>query len=89
MFDAKMIGQRIKVIRGQQSQQEFADLLNIGRASLARYEVGDRTRSHVAQLFIDGQFLLGTDAQGLVQLATRFQNVRNPALNHRYRTHVA
>ena len=42
MFDAKMIGQRIKVIRGQQSQQEFADLLNIGRASLARYEVGDR-----------------------------------------------
>ena len=42
MFDAKMIGQRIKMIRGQQSQQEFAELLNIGRASLARYELGDR-----------------------------------------------
>ena len=42
MFDAKIIGQRIKMIRGQQNQQEFAELLNIGRASLARYEVGDR-----------------------------------------------
>lgn len=36
------IGGRIKQIRGEQTQQEFADLLGIGRTTLIRYESNDR-----------------------------------------------
>lgn len=37
------IGDRIKQIRGTQTQQEFADLIGVGRTTLIRYESGERT----------------------------------------------
>lgn len=36
------IGERIKTIRGSQTQQEFADLIGVGRTTLIRYEAGER-----------------------------------------------
>ena len=42
MLDAKAIGQRIKIVRGKATQQEFASMLEVGRASLTRYELGER-----------------------------------------------
>lgn len=50
MLDPNSIGQRLKAIRANATQQEFADRLGVGRATLARYEVGDRTP--------DAEFLL-------------------------------
>lgn len=50
MIDPNSIGQRLKTIRADATQQEFADRLGVGRATLARYEVGDRTP--------DAEFLL-------------------------------
>jgi len=36
------IGGRLRQLRGEQTQQEFADLLGIGRTTLIRYESNDR-----------------------------------------------
>ncbi len=44
------IGSRIKQIRGTQTQQEFADLLDIGRTTLINYEGNTRVP--------DAEFLL-------------------------------
>lgn len=41
-MSAETIGQRLRHVRGQFSQVEFADLLGIGRTSLIRYESGER-----------------------------------------------
>ncbi|MGZ8955758.1 MAG: helix-turn-helix domain-containing protein [Methylovulum sp.] len=38
----KIIGARIRNIRGDLNQQQFADLLGVGRASIANYEAGRR-----------------------------------------------
>lgn len=37
------IGKRIRAIRGSRTQQEFADLIGVDRATLANYEIGRRT----------------------------------------------
>lgn len=36
------IGSRVKQLRGDQTQQQFADLLGIGRTTLIRYENNER-----------------------------------------------
>ena len=41
-MDAIAIGLRIKTIRGQETQKDFAERLGVGRTSLARYELGER-----------------------------------------------
>lgn len=38
--DYVAFGKRLKKIRGDENQQEFADRLEIGKASVARYELG-------------------------------------------------
>lgn len=43
MINANEIGLRIKQLRGQMSQQEFADMLGVGRVTVTRYENGSRT----------------------------------------------
>lgn len=42
-LETNEIGARIKKIRGQLTQKEFADLLGVGRTSVVRYESGERT----------------------------------------------
>ncbi len=49
------IGSRIKKLRGEQTQQEFADLLMIGRTTLIRYESNERAPD--AELLLKLYFL--------------------------------
>lgn len=42
-LETKEIGARIKQMRGQMTQKEFADFIGIGRTSVVRYEAGERT----------------------------------------------
>jgi len=37
------LGKQIKLIRGERSQAEFADIINVSQATLARYEKGATT----------------------------------------------
>ncbi len=39
---AQTIGERLRQIRGEKTQAEFADLLGIARKTLVRYEAGER-----------------------------------------------
>lgn len=43
MARARAIGRRIRSIRGQKSQQEFAEALGLSRSGLANYELGRST----------------------------------------------
>lgn len=40
---AEGTGARLRIIRGVRSQEEFAELLGVGRATLQRYEADQRT----------------------------------------------
>lgn len=42
-LDRSGIGARIKELRGDLTQKEFADRLEVGRTSIVRYEAGERT----------------------------------------------
>jgi transcriptional regulator with XRE-family HTH domain len=42
-LDLSAIGARIKGLRGEQTQKDFATLLGVGRTSVIRYESGERT----------------------------------------------
>lgn len=41
-LNPESIGTRIREVRGRLTQQQFADLLGVGRVSVARYETGAR-----------------------------------------------
>lgn len=49
-LDPTQIGARLKSLRGNATQQEFASMLGVGRVSIARYETGARVP--------DAEFLL-------------------------------
>lgn len=53
------IGLRVKELRGKLTQQEFANLLGVGRVSIARYETGERTPD--AEFLFKAQQILGAD----------------------------
>lgn len=53
------IGLRVKELRGKLTQQEFANLLGVGRVSIARYETGERTPD--AEFLFKAQQVLGAD----------------------------
>lgn len=42
-MNTDQIGLRVRNLRGEMSQQAFADLLEVGRVSITRYETGERT----------------------------------------------
>ncbi|MBH1577325.1 helix-turn-helix transcriptional regulator [Stenotrophomonas maltophilia] len=51
-------GERLRLIRGDRSQKDFAELLGIGRTTLIRYEAG--TRPIDVELLVKLNLLFGT-----------------------------
>ncbi len=51
-------GERLRAIRGDRSQKDFAELLGIGRTTLIRYEAG--TRPIDVELLVKLNLLFGT-----------------------------
>ncbi|PSD16277.1 hypothetical protein C7E19_08205 [Stenotrophomonas maltophilia] len=51
-------GERLRLIRGDRSQKDFAELLGIGRTTLIRYEAG--TRPVEVELLVKLNLLFGT-----------------------------
>lgn len=59
MINSNEIGLRIKQLRGKMTQQEFADLLGLGRVTVTRYENGSRTPD--AEFIAKSNAILGVD----------------------------
>jgi transcriptional regulator with XRE-family HTH domain len=57
-------GAEIKRIRGERSQQEFADLLRVGRTTIIRYENNERTPD--AEFLFKLNLLFGVDPTRVV-----------------------
>jgi transcriptional regulator with XRE-family HTH domain len=57
-------GAELKRIRGDRSQQEFADLLGVGRNTIARYESNERTPD--ADFLFKINLLFGVDPSRLI-----------------------
>lgn len=68
-------GAEIKRIRGSRSQQEFADLLEVGRTTIIRYENNERTPD--AEFLFKLNLIFGVDPSRVV-LGRDSVNIRDP-----------
>lgn len=58
-LDKVEIGGRIRQVRGDMTQKDFADRLGIGRTSVVRYEAGERSPD--AEFIAKAHAVLGVD----------------------------
>lgn len=58
-LDRVEIGSRIRQVRGDMTQKDFADRLGIGRTSVVRYEAGERSPD--AEFIAKAHAVLGID----------------------------
>lgn len=85
MINSNEIGLRVKQLRGKMTQQEFADLLGLGRVTVTRYENGSRTPD--AEFIAKANSILGVDPMWLLtgMGTSPILNSRESALLDNYR----
>lgn len=78
-------GAEIRRIRGDRSQQEFADLLQVGRTTIIRYEGNERTPD--AEFLFKLNLLFGVDPSRVVlgRDSLHINDPREVALLNNYR----
>lgn len=64
MLDKTGIGERIRALRGDSTQKEFASRVGVGRTSVVRYEAGERTPD--AEFIAKLNEVLGVDPMWLL-----------------------
>jgi transcriptional regulator with XRE-family HTH domain len=55
-MDAKLIGARLRDLRGDRSQQEVADAIGVGVMAISNYERGERTPQDGIKIRLAGYY---------------------------------
>lgn len=70
-MDPVVIGNRIRSMRGKDSQKDLADKLNISSSALAMYERGERIPRDEVKIRIAKHFNVSVEAIFLIRLSTK------------------